>query len=98
MGCQPERKRGPVALDELTRWGERRRDLLLALRTPAGQPDLQEQELVEGEAATALLGLLQRTGPVQGDERVGAQRKPFASSEQGWQRIGNVSSTRQHLL
>ena len=87
---QRERKRRAVALDQLARLAERRRDLLLALARAAGEPELEHEQLVEREPPPPRLRLLERPRPVQRVERVGAPRQPLALLQPGRQRVGLV--------
>src|SRR5205814_207081 len=72
---QRERQQPSVALDELSRRAEGRRDLRLALPAAAGDSELQKQELVEREPAPAALRFLERAWPVQPPQRVAAARE-----------------------
>ncbi len=53
---QRERKRGAVALDQLTGLHERRRRQLLAPTSAAGKPDLEDEKLVECQPVPRGLG------------------------------------------
>ncbi len=72
---------------ERARVGQRFRNELLTLGRPPGKCKLEDEELVEGEAPPADLGLLQRARPVQGDERIGPQWQPLGGRKPGRQRI-----------
>ena len=72
---QLERQHVAVAGDELSRRGQLRRNLRLALATALREADLQQEQLVEREPAATTLGLVERARPVQRPERVGAIRQ-----------------------
>src|SRR5262245_22422111 len=65
---QLEGQRSPVAIEQPAGLTERRRDLLLALARASRQPELEQEQLVEREAASALLRLLERTWTVESEE------------------------------
>ena len=81
-----EREHLAVALQELARGGQRLGDELLALGRAAGERELEDEQLVEGEPPAAHLRLLGRARPVQRDERVGAERQPLGDREPRRQR------------
>jgi hypothetical protein len=95
---QLERKDAAVALAELARLGERRRDGRFALGGPASERKLQDEQLVEGEALPALLRLLAGAWPVQDGERIAAQRQPPLGLQRCRQRVGPVARERQRRL
>ncbi len=68
-----ERKRLAVLPDQPVRRRQRLGDERRALGCAAAQRELQDDELVERQTAPARLGLLLVTGPVERDERVGAE-------------------------
>ena len=90
VGRELERQRLPVALDQLTGRVERRRDHVLFAAVTAQQAELECEQLVEGQPAAALLGLLFGAGTVERPERVGAQRQVLALLELRRQRVGQV--------
>ena len=95
---QLERKRGAVALDQVSRLGQRRRDLLLTLGRPSRERELEDEQLVERKPAPALLRLVERTWPVQRGERISAERQPALCFQGGRQRVGAVGGEREHRL
>ena len=72
-----EREHLPVARQERARVGQRLGNELLALRRAAGERELEDEELVEGEAPATHFRLLQRARPMQRNERIGAKRQPL---------------------
>ena len=80
---QLERERGAVAVDQLPRLREGRGDRLLALGGPAGERELEHEQLVEGEPLSALLGFVERSRLVHGHERVCPERKPSSGLHGG---------------
>ena len=82
-----ERQRLPIALDQVTRVAERRRERSLACGGPPGDPHLKEQQLFEREPLPADLGLVLVFGVVDREERVALQRQPLALAQLGRQRI-----------
>ena len=95
MRRELEGERPAVAGDEVARLAERRRLLLLAPEAPAHEPDLEHQELLEGQALTARFGGVGIARPVEGGERVDAERE--LGSDTGRDRIGMVVRVRQRL-
>ena len=87
---QHERQRRAVALEQPAGIAERGRDLVLALACPAGEAELEQEQLVEGEPPSPLLRLLQRARAVERVQRVGAPRQPFPLLQAGRQRVGLV--------
>ena len=85
-----ERQRGPVALEQLSGLSERRRDLVLALARPAGDAELEQEQLVEREPASPLLRLLERFRAMERVQRVGAARQAFPLFQRRRERVGLV--------
>src|SRR5205085_1815082 len=94
---QRERKRLAVAQREVARLAERRRERRLTLACATGDPDLQQEQLVEGEPAAAELGLVLAARAVQRDERIGPQRKPLACAQVRWERVDVVRRVRERV-
>ena len=84
-----------VARRQLARLAELGRDRRLAFRAGAREPDLEHEQLVEGETPPALLALLLRARLVQRDERVRAQWQPLAHFQRRRQCVGQVARERQ---
>ena len=88
---QLEGKRLAVSPDQLARLPQRRRRLLLALSCPAGEAELEQEQLVERKPLPAALRLLDRPGPVQGEERVGTRRERLACLQPGREEVQVVA-------
>ena len=82
-----ERQHLAVPVEELAGRRKRLRDEPLALRRPARERELEDEELVEGEPPPALLRLLRRARVVHRDERVGPERQPLGDGERRGQRV-----------
>ena len=88
LRCQHEGQELAVAGDQLTVLTEgRRHGSLLRLGTPAAQPELEDEELAEGETTTGSLGLGARARLMGGTDRVPERRKLLRRDERGRQRI-----------
>ena len=59
-----------------------------------GDPDLQQEQLVEREAPPPLLRLLAGRGPVQRPERVGTRRQPLARPQLGREGVPRLAGQR----
>ena len=86
---QREREQIAVPSRQLPCLAERRRFLTLAAAAPAGEPDLEHEQLFECEPPAAELGLVRGARDVQHGEGVGAQG--HVVSDSGRDRIGKVT-------
>src|SRR5437763_13065049 len=91
---QRERQRLAVARDQLTRLRERRRHRLLASLRRACEAELQDEQLVEGEAPARALGLVERAWTVECLQRIASRRQSLLLPERGRQRIAEVARER----
>ena len=91
---QPKRQDVAVACDQLAGRAERRCDLRLALAAPAREPDLEQQQLVEGKPAPPGLCLGERAGTVQCPERIHSLGQRFTLLEVGRERVRQRSGQR----
>ncbi len=94
---QGEGQHRAVALQELAAGRQRLGDQLLALGRPARERELEDEELVEGEPLPGLLGLCERAGAVQGNERVGPERQGLGGGEPGRERVSLRPDERERL-
>ena len=72
------RRNGSAALrasDELARRGQRAGDVVLALTPPAGEADLEHEQLLERETAPRSRRLVERARPVHRVERIPFRRQ-----------------------
>ena len=90
-----ERQRLAVAVDELARLAECRRERALALGDTARDPDLEDEQLLEREPLARRLSLVEVARPVYGGERVALQGQPLALAQLGGKRIGDVHRERK---
>ena len=82
LGRERERKRAPIAVEELPRLAECRRARLLGERlATADEAELEQEELLEAEAGAGGLGVFEAFGTVHGGDRVGPERQALASAE-----------------
>ena len=95
---QPEWKRLQVALDQGSGRAERGRLGGIALASDPGERQLEEQQLIEGEAPPPLLPLTRALGPVQSDDGVRTQRQLEPSAQRRRQRIGKLACERKHAF
>ena len=91
VGGQPEGQLLAEAGDELAGRAERRRHVVGALRPAAREPDLEDEQLVEGQPRPRPLRLRRRAGTVQRDEGVGLQRQLAPRLQLRGQRVGHVA-------
>ena len=68
----------PVPRDQLAGLAESRRPLFLTAQPTPGEPDLQDEQLVEREPAAPSLAVLLVPRSVEGVKRIGSTRKPRA--------------------
>ena len=92
-----ERQPLPVPRDQLAGLAESRRPLFLAAQPPPGEPDLQDEQLVEREPAAPPLAVLLVAWPMEGVERIGSTRKPCALRNPSGQEVRKVTHVRQRL-
>ena len=85
-----ERKRGAVALDQLARLRQRGRNGLLPLGVLAGERELEDEQLVEGEPLSPLLRLA-RASAARGARR--ARRPRSGSSRSTLSEAGRASGS-----
>ena len=90
-----EGKQLPVAGDELAGVAERRRLLLLATAATPREPDLEHEQLVEGQPPSPALRLLGGPGSVDRRQRIGAQRHRV--HEVGRRCVGAVTNVGKRL-
>ena len=95
---QREREHGAVALDQLARLAERRRDRRLALAGALREADLEHEQLVEREPAAAFLRLGERARPVEHVERVVPEGQPLLRLQRRRKRIGQCGCERERRL
>ncbi len=95
MGRELEGKRRAVAGDQVAGLAERRGLLLLAPEAPARQPDLEHEQFLESQALAARFGGARVTRPVEGGERVDAERKLGSNARRDW--IGMIVRVGQRL-
>src|SRR5262249_46316349 len=88
----------PVALRELAWLAEPRRRCLLGSLANPREPDLEQEEFVEGKSPPGRLGVLGRTRPVQRDERVEAKRQPLTRTQRGRQGVAEVTRRGERAL
>ena len=86
-----------IARRELSGLGECRSALVFAPTSAAGQPDLEDEELVQCEPAAARLGFSLVPRTVQGGERVRAQRQARLLLEVSGNEVGEVTGVRECL-
>jgi hypothetical protein len=84
---QPEGEHLAVTLDQPPHVSERRCDLALPLAPALRDPDLEHEQLVEGEPPPSGLRLLERARPVQRPQRVDPLRQALTFLQRGRQRI-----------
>ena len=90
-----ERQGLAVAMDEVAGLGERRGKRPLALGRAPRDPDLEDEQLLEGEPLPSRFGLAEVAWPVHRRERVPLQRQALALAQLGWKRIGEVRRERK---
>ena len=92
LGRERERKRAPIAVEELPRLAECRRARLLGERlATADEAELEQEELLEAEAGAGGLGVFQALGAVHGGDGVGSERQPLASAELRRERVRHAA-------
>ena len=79
-----------VARGELARRAERRRPLRLALACAPREPELEHEQLVEGQPRAGPLGLVEGLRAMQRVQGVRLQRQRAPGLEIGGQRVGEV--------
>src|SRR5262245_48419267 len=92
---QPERKHLEIAPNELAGRTESERHFRLVLSPAPREPDLQCEQLVESEPATALLGFLERARPVKRVQSVWLQREPASLPQLSREGIPIVAGARK---
>ena len=99
LGRERERKRAPVAVEELPRLAECRRARLLGKRlATADEAELEQEELLEAEAGAGGLGVFGAFGAVNGGDRVGPERQALASAELCGKRVRHAARERERGL
>src|SRR3954451_850380 len=91
---QRERQRLAVARDQVAGRAERGRDSLLASLGDACEAELEDEQLVEGQAGAGAVGLVERAWTVERVARVAARRQSLLLLERGRQRIGDLARQR----
>ena len=92
-----ERQPLPVARDQVAGLAESGRTLFLAAQPPPGEPDLQDEQLVEREPAAPPLAVLLVAWSMEGVERIGSTRKPGVLRDPSGQEVRPVTHVRQRL-
>ena len=90
-----ERQRFAVAMDEVAGVAERRSERPLPLGRAPRDPDLEDEQLLEGEPLSSRFGLAEVAWPVHRRERVALQRQALALTQLGWKRIGEMRRERK---
>ncbi len=89
-----ERQGRAVAMDEVAGLAEGRRERPLPLGCAPRDPDLEDEQLLEGEPLPSRFGLAEVAWPVHRRERVALQCQAFPLAQLGGQRIREVGRER----